>query len=578
MADFRMKLMTLAGVATVFAGMAYGQTAAISCPNVAPTANAVFVAAEGTTEQVADTTVTCTATGPGIVNLSVYLSPAVSITSAVLGTGNSAKSESLAGLGVEGAAFTGTPVSGSVSGSSVTFSGITIAGAGSFSVTITNIKINASQIATSSGAPTAVSETIFVGGTNVTPTVLPAVNVAFATNGLASVGTSQLTGNSIPSIPICSGATAYTPSGATTPSGFNVTFSEGFATAFKNQGSSTTNTTLGSEFGNNNTYTGYGFAANGTTNTATSGTRVMIAFNNIPANVTLYVPLTINTLNTPPVTTPPTAPTVLSTMTLTSSATAAFSAVAGSTANGAPGTETSGNNAGNGTYAALTITNGSATAVYEETFNNAGAVENYTVPVYLQAGGSAVTAPSSAITATVSFAPIGATGNVPNFVSGSSTATKNGNAFSACSSTMLFPFVTNQAGFETGIAISNTGNDLLATKNGAPISSVTSQSGTCTLTFFGNATASSNPGAFTTTSNVLPGTTWTGTLTSVTGGTPNTFGGYMIAQCNFLYGHGFAYITYNIGQASGMAMGYLSLEFASPRATGSPTSPESLNN
>lgn len=568
MADFRMKLITLAGVATAFAGMAYGQINAAGATCTTST-NAVFVAAEGTTEQVADTTISCpastNATG-GILNLQVYLSPSVSITSVVLGTGGSAKSETLAGIGVLGgtlAPVTASPtptVWGSVSGSSVSFNGITVP-ATAFTVTITNIKINASQIATSSGAPTAVTETIFIGGTNVTPAVLSAVNVAFATNALANISASGFGNNgSVNSVAICTGVQAFLGGNASaTGNSFNVNFAEGFATAFKTGGLNTTNATLGSEFANN-TYTGYGATANGVTNTANSGTRIMLAFNNIPANVTIFAPLTVPSGNG-------------GVLTQTASATALFTPVTGSTANGAPGA-TGSNSGGDGRAAVLTVSNGSATAVYEETTNASGAVETYAVPIYLQASGSGVAAPSSAITVTVSFAPIGAS-NTPNYVSGSSTATKNATAFTACSSTMLFPFVTNQAGFETGIAIANMGNDLLKS---ATSSSVTGQSGTCTLTFFGNATASANPPAFTTASNVVPGTDWTGTLTSVTGGTPNTFSGYMIASCNFLYGHGFSYITYNIGQSSGMAMGYLALEVASPRAGATPGAPESLNN
>ena len=217
----------------------------------------------------------------------------------------------------------------------------------------------------------------------------------------------------------------------------------------------------------------------------------------------------------------------------------------------------------------LTVTSGSATAIYEVT-TVSSAPATFTVPVFLTASAGAVPSATTAITATVSFAPIGATSNVPNFVNGSSTATVNGSTFTSCSTTLLFPYVTNQAGFESGLAIANTGTDLLAVKNGAPISSVTGQSGTCTLTFFGNATVSSNPAAFTTAAAVAPGTDWTGTLTSVVGGTPGNFGGYMIANCNFLYAHGFTYITYNIGQSSGMAMGYLALEVGSrlaPTAT-----------
>jgi hypothetical protein len=553
MADFRTKLITLAGVATMFAGMAHAQLNLNS--GCTASSGAVFVASEGTTEQVSDTTITCAAQGnntPTTVNISVYLSPAVTITSATLGSGSSARSEAMAGVTADftpGGATNANVVAGVVSGSSITFNNIAITAGAPVSFTITNIKINASQIATSSGAPTAVTETIFLGGTNVTPGVLSAVNVAFATNGLANVKSIQSSGNSISSIPICSGINAFgATNGASNDTAFpapvlpattnlignaafNIQFGEGFATAFKTEGSALVNTTIGSEF-SNNTYTGYGVTAP-TANTATSGTRIQIVFNNIPTNVTLYVPLSLASTGGSG-----------GTMTLISSATAAYSAVTGSTANGAPGA-TAGNNAGTGIAGALTVSNGSATAIYEETINAPGAVETYIAPVFLAAGGAAVTAPASAITATVSFGPIGASSNIPNFVSGSSTATINGAAFSACSTTMLFPFVTNQLGFDTGIAIANTSSDLL---NGGTKTTAANQSGTCSLTFFG----ASAPAAVTTAS-VAAGTVYAAAASGVAPG----FQGYMIASCNFLYGHGFAYVVYNLTQSSGAAMGYL---------------------
>jgi hypothetical protein len=576
MADFRTKLITLASVATMFAGMAHAQIAGCT-----PTSSAVFVAAEGTTEQVSDVTITCPASGNAAattINIQVFLSPSVSITSATLGSGGGARSEAMAGVTADftaGGATNANVVAGVVSGSSITFNNITVPTNTATTFTITNIKINASQIATSSGAPTAVAETIFIGGTNVTPAVLSAVNVAFATNALTSVKSIQAAGNSIASVPICSGINAFgaTAGGSndtalTAPvapattnlvgnAAFNVQFGEGFATAFKTQGSAAGNAALGSEFANN-TYTGYGVTAPAA-NTATSGTRVQITFNNIPANVTIYVPLTVTNNG--------------GTITLTSSATGAFSAVAGSTSNGAPGA-TAGNNGGNGSAAALSVSNGSATAVYEETTNAPGAVETYIVPVFLTAGGAAVAAPSGAITATVSFAPVGASSNVPNFVSGSSTATVNGASFSACSTTLLFPFVTNQLGFDTGIAISNTSTDLL---NGGTKSTAAAQSGTCSLTFFGNTA----PTAAVVTPTITTGTSYAAAASTLAPG----FQGYAIASCNFLYGHGFAYVVYNLTQNNGAAMGYLADVLNSDRkstvaadVTVGSNSPESAGN
>jgi hypothetical protein len=213
---------------------------------------------------------------------------------------------------------------------------------------------------------------------------------------------------------------------------------------------------------------------------------------------------------------------------------------------------------------AVTIANGTGTAVYEVTTDNQGAVDTFPVNVYLAAGAGVVTVPSGAITATVSFAPIGST-DVPNFVSGSSTTTVNGSTFTACSTTLLFPFVTNQLGFDTGLAIANTSTDLLGTNKGVAVDSVNAQSGTCSLTFFGAAA----PAAPVVTSNVATGTAWTGAASTLAPG----FQGYVIAQCNFQYGHGFAYVVYNLTQNNGAAMGYLGLVI-----NGARSAPEGLEN
>jgi hypothetical protein len=109
---------------------------------------------------------------------------------------------------------------------------------------------------------------------------------------------------------------------------------------------------------------------------------------------------------------------------------------------------------------------------------------------------------------------------------------------------LLFPFVTNQAGFDTGLTIANTGADPFGTVG---------QTGTCTLNFFGtNMGGPSNP--VQTSAPVPPGSTLSMVLSS--GGSFGTmavpgFQGYMIAVCNFAYAHGFTFTTDGpIGQAS----------------------------
>jgi len=159
-------------------------------------------------------------------------------------------------------------------------------------------------------------------------------------------------------------------------------------------------------------------------------------------------------------------------------------------------------------------------------------------------------------TATVngSYAPtstvtIAANANVPRFAD-TSTAT---NIFTVvpCLTTLLFPYLTNAAGFDTGIAISATATDPFGT---------TPQGGTCTLNWYGAAFTGATP-----TPNINSGTSYvtlvSTTLNNVTGG----FTGYMIAVCRFQYAHGFAFVS-NLG-ARNLAMGYLALIIPDPSSS-----------
>ena len=72
------------------------------------------------------------------------------------------------------------------------------------------------------------------------------------------------------------------------------------------------------------------------------------------------------------------------------------------------------------------------------------------------------------IAATATFAPLSTvpTASVgeaePRFLD-TSGSPKNIVTIIRCTTTLLFPFVTNQAGFDTGIAISNTSDDWIGT-------------------------------------------------------------------------------------------------------------------
>src|SRR5262249_9172159 len=133
---------------------------------------------------------------------------------------------------------------------------------------------------------------------------------------------------------------------------------------------------------------------------------------------------------------------------------------------------------------------------------------------------------------------------VPRFIDG--TQTKNWLTIFVCQTNLLFPFVTNQAGFDTGLAISNTSSDPFGT---------TAQAGTCTLYSYGANAPASIP-----TGNIAAGTTYVALAST---SLPN-FQGYVIATCNFQFAHGFAFVS-DFG-ARNLAMGYLALIIPNPGA------------
>jgi hypothetical protein len=143
---------------------------------------------------------------------------------------------------------------------------------------------------------------------------------------------------------------------------------------------------------------------------------------------------------------------------------------------------------------------------------------------------------------------------IPRFVSRTEASTIFRTV--ACQTNLLFPYVTSAAGWDTGIAISNTSAD--------PFSSGNRQQGRCTMNYYGQlSNGNALPTASETTDrDIAPGTTMAFVLS--TGGTFGLKGnsgmtGYIIATCTFQYAHGFAFISDGpIGQAR-VAEGYVAL-------------------
>ena len=121
-------------------------------------------------------------------------------------------------------------------------------------------------------------------------------------------------------------------------------------------------------------------------------------------------------------------------------------------------------------------------------------------------------------TVTVSYHPVDdGTGDIPRYVSG---PTNDVITIEDCTTTLLFPFVTNQGGYNTGLAITNA-------SEGA---------GACTIEYTGGSDA---PEDTMTSEDVAGGEQWINLLSDIAPG----FQGYITASCEFRDAHGFAFIT-----------------------------------
>jgi hypothetical protein len=409
--------------------------------------------------------------------------------------------------GTEAVAVIGaTAVQGSVSGSTINFSDLVLP-AGNFTITVSNVRVNATSLSVGAGVPPSVSATAFITGsaTSIVPAVIASTQVAFVQNGLGSTGVFTTIGGATAGV--SKNFVNCVAEGGTLAGSFRI--NENFAQAFK---------AVGDEAN----------SVPGTTATPTPiSTRIKVSLASVPAGVTVLLPLSVTSSTGAPA----------ATLTWVTSDTGTTAATTDSNTN-VPAPL-------NATLRAVALTGGAGSVTYSVTTDNLAVLDKFDIGVYIVTSNNGVTSSSTPFTMSASLAPVGSATAVPNFVVGASTTTTTMNTFSQCSTSLLFPFVTNQLGFDTGIAISNTSTDPFGTKNGA-----SAQAGTCSLNFYG---AGAPSPANVTTPNVPSGTTYTQVLSGVAAG----FQGYMIAQCNFQFAHGFAFITNGVGVNGGLSQGYL---------------------
>ena len=145
---------------------------------------------------------------------------------------------------------------------------------------------------------------------------------------------------------------------------------------------------------------------------------------------------------------------------------------------------------------------------------------------------------------TVSFHPVSGVGGdtfevggapLPRFVKSAKTAAII--EVDDCATTLLFPFVFNQSGFDTGIVISNT----------------SSESGSCTINYHGAGGPDPHESPL-----IAGGGQLIFTLSSTVDTTG--FQGYLVAVCDFRKAYGFAIILDGFGEIdSTLALGYLAV-------------------
>jgi len=451
-------------------------------------------------------------------------------------------------------------------------------------IRITNVRANANQLGVSSTLiPTQIVMFISATGTTSIPINNPQQTVAFIQPGL-SFSVRQVKSSYLQCVSwnrdAATDNTKAMPGSATSGPGAGtvVRYGEGFASSFKRRNvalpsthpnadesavptaQNTPGAIYNTESGFYNPSPALGGGSTDARNLSTAGladhgTRLMARFNNVPAGMALYVSAyTVGSsgdacAGLPCITTVRNATTASATaarlITTDSNGGGAFSRVI--TTNTATN-NTNANNGGGGSGTAIptapiTLSNGAGTAVWEVMDADPLVAQTYEFAVAAAYVANTSNNLPGLGTATVagSFAPLStvttASGSAPIPRFADTSVARNIMTVSACTTNLLFQFLTNQAGFDSGFAISNTSTDPFGT---AP------QSGPCKLNYYGGTTGGGAAPAAQTSAVVPSGAQLVAVLSS--GGnygiaaTPG-FQGYMIAQCSFQYAHGFAFIS-----------------------------------
>jgi hypothetical protein len=398
--------------------------------------------------------------------------------------------------------FGGTAVNGTLAGNTLTFTTTTLGATATDGIVISGVRVNASSLAVNMS----ITQTATPGaGVVFSGTAGNAVPVAYTQPGLAKPVFQGFANKSI-----CTAGSAVVPLG-------QAAISSGFASSLAGEGG-------GDLF-------------------------IQVTFGNLAPSANYYTLVSLSGAN---------VETIASANLVASNSSTAT--IASTTIGPSSGTQVAG-------VAQLTVTNGSATALYHITTPGTG-TQAFIVPLFAVATSGATVGVTSAPTVMASFVGNGTTSspydqfsstqNEPNASASSGATALGGLAWPAtvggiavttgsgeltsCATTLLFPYIVNSGGYDTGIALTN-----------ASAGSSVAQAGTCSVQFYGTGAPTTNPW---TSDSIAAGAIAAFTLSSTAPG----FQGYAIAICGFQDAHGFAFITDGYGSVGrGLSQGYLAI-------------------
>jgi len=509
MADFRKSLLLAAMALAVGVGTASAQTAG-TCAGT--TGAPPDLRAEGTEELTGSIVLQCNAVQAGTVNFDVTINGGtIPITSR-----NSGAEAFVAVNGTPAVQGQLVSFSGGTTNGDIRFVGISIP-AGNPQISIQGIRINATAVGLSAGFGPVLAQISVSNGVLPISQVTGGFFVGIVLPGFGGVGSATL-------FNLTSCATVVSlPSGVD----FDATVKENFPTAFKAQiGPANTDSETGPGAGGPDVLE------------ANSGTQFGVTFANVPSGITFYIPVSITSNS-------PTGLTVAQLVTAEGGTTVVTSGITTF-----------------GTTNYVQVASGT-TYYYNVEVADPSYQETWTIPIYSPGGTLTGT---FAPTVTIALNPTSGTNIAPEFLSGSGTGTTTlgASVTNTCQTSLLFPFLTNEAGFDTGISIAATGTDPWSTGVAG---------GTCTIYLYADAAGSAAPATAPTLTIPAGGEGHT-TISAIDPG----FQGYGIAVCDFTYAHGFAFVTDGFGGGGrGLSEGYLPLVI-NDRGTASTAPAEALEN